>query len=283
MAGLADVTHPDVGRRRAFKSYRELAVERPSILVVEDDRTMGPLIVSGLIRARFSAELTSDAAGAMEVALTRSIALILLDLGLPDGSGFDVLETLRHRSSTPILVLTARKDLEARLRSFELGAVDWVSKPFYMEELLARIHARLGSRPDAHRVRALRAGPLEIQLDSRRVCLGGEVVPLTPIEYNILTYLVERRARAISRQTLVEATLPPSSAQSDRTVDSHVAHLRQKLGAFGNTIATVWGIGYRFDSPLQPDPDEDFQEAAVRSGGQQPRMLGTDIALRATL
>lgn len=228
-------------------------IERLSILVVEDDRNMGPLIVSGLIRARFSAELVTDAATAMTTALTRPFALILLDLGLPDGSGFDVLEALRSRSSTPIVILTARKDLEARLRSFELGAVDWLPKPFYMEELLARIHARLGMRSEQRPSRTLRTGPLEVQLDSRTVCLNGSAVHLTPIEFNILSFLVERPMRAVSRQMLLEATLPPSSSQSDRTVDSHVAHLRSKLGNFGASISTVWGIGYRFDFPSSRD------------------------------
>lgn len=214
------------------------------ILVVEDDHVMGPMIVSSLLRARFHAVLAADIDRALSL-LSEPFSLIVLDLSLPDGHGFEILQSLRHRQSLPILVLSARQDLQTRVRSFELGAADWMSKPFYMEELLARVRARL---PAAHHAnsRSVRIGALELQLEARRAILGGEEVRLTPIEFNILTYLIERQDRAVSRQILMDATLPIGEPRAERTIDSHVAHLRRKLGNIGPQIATVWGIGYRF-------------------------------------
>lgn len=217
------------------------------ILVVEDDANLGATLVSSLMRYGFEAVLAYNAERAIHEAHSSGYDLVILDLGLPDGDGFEVLKALRHRTSTPILVLTGQQSLESRVRSFQLGAVDWMAKPFFMEELVARLRTRLGMTLEPTPSRALRFGRLEVNLDAREARLDGELLRLTPIEFNVLSFLIERPGRVVSRQVLLDETLPPGDERSTRTVDSHVAHLRQKLGVLGAHVSTVWGIGYRFD------------------------------------
>ncbi len=171
---------------------------------------------------------------------------------LPARGGFEVLATWRGRSSTPVIVLTARTDLESRLRAFELGAVDYLPKPFWIEELVVRIRARLriGHAGVAAPARAVRWDDVVLDLDARAVHVAGAPLALTAHEFNVLSYMVERPGRAVTRRQLAEAALPAAGDRSDRTVDSHIARIRRKLGRPGGArLATVWGIGYRFDAP----------------------------------
>ena len=146
-------------------------------------------------------------------------------------------------------MLTARITLEARTRSFELGAVDYLAKPFYMEELVARIRARLGPGLVAPERRVTFAD-VEVRLDARTVLRGGLDVGLTAGETNLLLWLVGRPDRPASRAQIVAAAFPPDSDATDRTVDSYVAHIRRKLGAEAAAcVQTVFGVGYRFRVP----------------------------------
>jgi DNA-binding response OmpR family regulator len=219
------------------------------ILVVEDDHALAAGVVRGLRPHGFDVELLTTGAEVVERALAGNFSLIILDLMLPEQSGFDILSRLRTRSPTPIIVLTARTELADRLRSFELGAVDFVTKPFWIEELIARIRARLGlsSAPTAPK-RVIVAGTLEIDLDAHTVAVGGEIVKLTRTEQAILAYLAQRPGRAVPRTALASHVLSATEEGSDpRTVDAHITRLRKKLGDEGARIATVWGIGYRFE------------------------------------
>ncbi|WP_434422247.1 response regulator transcription factor [Nannocystis pusilla] len=174
---------------------------------------------------------------------------MVLDLMLPELGGFEVLELWRGRLSTPVIVLSARTELDARLQAFAGGAVDYLPKPFWIEELLARVRARLRLPDAAAPTRTFGWDGALLDLDARTVTLAGEPLGLTAHEFNVLLYLVERPARAITRRQLAEAALPAGGDRSERTVDSHVARIRRKLGPAGARIATVWGIGYRFDAP----------------------------------
>ena len=218
------------------------------ILVVEDDPPIAAGIVRGLTAAGFAVELAHDGRRAAELALSRPFDLIVLDLNLPELGGFEVLELWRGRLSTPVVVLTARTDLDARLQAFAGGAVDYLPKPFWIEELVARVRARLRVSEVAP-ARTVAWDDVVLDLDARAVTLAGAALALTAHEFNVLAYLLERPGRAISRRQLAEAALPASGDRSDRTVDSHVARIRRKLGPAGARIATVWGIGYRFDAP----------------------------------
>lgn len=217
------------------------------VLVVEDDAATAAGIVRGLRAAGFAVELATSGSEGARLALGAQHDVLVLDLLLPDRSGFEVLELLQGRTAVPTIVLTARTELDDRLRCFGLGAADFVAKPFFIEELIARIKSRLRVRESAPN-RAVRWADAVLDLDARTAAVGGAQVALTRNELDILAYLVDRPGRAVSRQQLAERALDPQAERDARTVDTHVARLRRKLGAAaGAAIVTVWGIGYRFD------------------------------------
>lgn len=213
------------------------------VLVVEDDPQIGPKVVSGLRKAGLDAVLAADGHAAQEL-MGEPWSVIVLDLMLPGVDGFTLLEQWRHRTSAPIVVLTADTRLEARLQSFELGAVDWLPKPFFMEELVARIRTRLGMGPKPTPRRLLTIGEAVLDLDRRQVLRDDAVLPLTAHELNLLELLVTNADRAFSRQQLADKALPADGRRTPRTVDSHISHLRRKLGDDGVRLETVYGIGY---------------------------------------
>lgn len=226
--------------------------EPPKILLIEDDRGIAAGLVRGLKASGFSVELANSGRRGAELGLLEKFSLIVLDLMLPEVDGFEILESWRGRTMPPIIVLTARTDLEARLRVFDGGAVDYLSKPFWIEELLARIRARL-RLPQLAAPRRVYWDSSVLDLDARTLTIDRTAVSLTAAELSILTFLVERAGRAVSRSQLAEAALPADGDRYDRTVDSHVARIRRKLGHTGAArLVTVWGIGYRFDTPEQP-------------------------------
>jgi DNA-binding response OmpR family regulator len=218
------------------------------VLVVEDDPATAAGLVNGLRKAGFEVELASDGTAGARAALATPPDVIVLDLLLPGQSGFEVLEQLRSRASVPVIVLTALSDLSDRLRCFELGAADYVPKPFWVEEVVARIRSRLALRT-ARPSRLIRWADAEVDLDARTARVAGARVPLTKHEFHVLAYLLERRGRAVSRAHLLDHALDPFEERSDRTLDSHIARIRKKLGAEAAcAIVTVWGVGYRFDA-----------------------------------
>lgn len=224
-----------------------MSAETPRLLVVEDDLGAVQGLIAGLTRAGFDVSVAMDGDDAVATAISQEFDLIVLDLMLPGRSGFEVLEALRGRDSTPIIVLSARTELPARLQSFELGAVDYVAKPFFLEELVARIRMRLALREDGPR-RTVTMGDIEVDLDARIARREGEDLGLTAHEFNILAWLIERPGRAVTREQLVEHALGiEGGARADRTVDSHVSRVRKKLGEQGATIKTAWGVGYRYE------------------------------------
>ncbi|HVK69503.1 MAG TPA: response regulator transcription factor, partial [Polyangium sp.] len=176
---------------------------------------------------------------------------LVLDLMLPGRTGFEVLAAVSGRVSTPVIVLSARTELTSRMKSFELGAVDFVPKPFWIEELVVRLRTRLALREKAPS-RTLAVGSVFLDLDRRTATRDGEDMGLTRFEFNILAWLVERPGRAVSRRALAESTLTEDSEIIERTVDTHVSRIRKKLGHDGKRIATVWGIGYRYTPVEEP-------------------------------
>src|SRR5262245_38863881 len=165
---------------------------------------------------------------------------------LPGAYGMDVLKRVRKESAVPVLVLSARNDTADKVRALKLGADDYVTKPFWPEELLARVSARL-RRPDLARDDRLRVGPFLIDVAGRRLELEGRACDLTRAEFDFLVMLARRPGAAIPRQDLIEEILVASRHGTERTLDAHASRLRRKLGAHGRHVRTVWGIGYRLD------------------------------------
>lgn len=219
------------------------------VLVIEDDAAMAGGIVRGLKSAGFEVELANDGVQGATKALAIAPDIVVLDLLLPRQSGFEVLEQLRGRVSAPVIILTAKTDLQDRLRAFDLGAADFLVKPFWIEELVARIRARLTiDRSPAKRI--VRWADAEVDLDARRVEVGGLPIALTRHEFDMLAHLLARPARAVSREQLAGDVLSAIDQREPRTVDTHIARIRRKLGPkAAESIATVWGIGYRFEAP----------------------------------
>jgi DNA-binding response OmpR family regulator len=217
------------------------------ILVVEDDVRLSRLLRRLLTQDRHVVETAMTAAEGLEVA-TSSLELdaVILDIGLPDRSGFDVARTLRRQgSAVPILMLTARDSVSDRVEGLDAGADDYLVKPFAYEELLARLRA-LGRRPPSRKSAALKAGPIELDETTRRVTVAGESIELSQREFSILECLLRRPGQVLSRDQLLDYAWPYGVALTPNTVEAYIHLLREKLGpAAANNVETVRGVGYR--------------------------------------
>ncbi len=220
------------------------------VLLVEDDEALGRQVVMHLARANFDVEWVRDGDRALATD-PAGFDLVILDLMLPGAYGLDVLKHWRRRADTPVLILSARNDTPDKVRALELGADDFVTKPFWPEELLARVQARL-RRPLLERTGRLRVGALILDLEGRTVTTGGDPVPLTRVEFDLLAALARRRGAAVPRGWLVDHVLDPERDGTERTLDVHVSRLRKKLGPAGAQISTVWGVGYRLEGKSAP-------------------------------
>jgi two-component system phosphate regulon response regulator PhoB len=224
------------------------------ILVVEDERDIAALVAYHLTKEGYRVRTTEGGEEALEAVSAEKPDLIVLDLMLPGFSGYEVLQELRRRpemADVPVVVLTARRDEADRVKGLELGADDYVTKPFSPRELVLRVAAvlrRAQSPAVAGGGRTLRAGAIEIDLNALRVEIDGAEAELTPTEYRLLVTLLERRGRVQSRQQLLEHAWDIHARIETRTVDMHVQRLRSKLGHHGAPIETVRGFGYRFRS-----------------------------------
>ena len=217
------------------------------ILLIEDDRSLGDQIVTHLKKDGFEVTWLQDGHAALD-ADPKQHDLVVLDLMLPGAHGLDILKIYRETAETPVLVLSARNQTTTKVRALELGADDYVTKPFWPEELLARIQARL-RRPLLHAGDVIETGALRIDLGARVVENSGQRVDLTRIEFDLLAALAQRIGAAITRQSLVDRELDPDREGTGRTLDVHFSRVRKKLGSEGARIATVWGVGYRLLPP----------------------------------
>ena len=220
------------------------------VLVVEDDASLGQQVVDRLREAGFEPTWVQDGQAALDVS-PEPFSLLVLDLMLPGAHGFDVLKKLRAESDVPVLVLSARNDTHDKVRALELGADDYVTKPFWPEELVARIQARL-RRPSLDRSGLVEVAEMTIDTQARRVSVAGVEIELTRVEFDLLAALAHRPGVAVPRSRLVEHVLDPDREGTERTLDVHVSRLRKKLGSSGRFVATVWGVGYRLERPGTP-------------------------------
>ncbi|GAA3954940.1 response regulator transcription factor [Actinomadura viridis] len=227
------------------------------ILVVEDEPTLARAVADRLAAEGFAAEIAADGPSAVERARTWTPDLIVLDLMLPGFDGLEVCRRVQAERPVPVLMLTARDDETDLLVGLGVGADDYITKPFSMRELAARIRAvlRRAERPAggpaagaaAGAAGPLRAGPLEIDPRARRVRRDGREVHLTPTEFELLACLARNSGAVLTRAVLLEQVWDWAGASGTRAVDSHVKALRRKLGA--DLIRTVHGVGYCLEIP----------------------------------
>ncbi len=227
------------------------------ILIVDDEPNLRHVVGYNLRRERFEVTEAADGEAALDLARTQNLSLVILDLMLPGMDGLEVCRRLRERSNIPILMLTARDSEVDRVVGLELGADDYLAKPFSMRELVARVKAIL-RRAEPTRAAAsagpdtLEANGLSIQLRQRRVLVEGGEVVLKPREFDLLAFLARSPGQVFTRSQLLSRVWGYDFAGDTRTVDVHIRSLRTKLGDRVDEprwIETVWGVGYRFREP----------------------------------
>jgi two-component system phosphate regulon response regulator PhoB len=222
------------------------------ILIIEDEPDIRTTLEYNLRKDNFDVIGVGSLGEARTAMNSSSFSMILLDLMLPDGSGLDLCREIKGNkelSSTPIIILTAKDDEVDKVVGFELGADDYVTKPFSVRELILRIKAVLkrGVAPKAELVEVERQfGDLTIDVDSHEVFVNSVQVTLTALEFRLLKQLVDRRGRVQSRDQLLSDVWGYSSDVTTRTVDTHIKRLREKLGTMGKYIQTIRGVGYKF-------------------------------------
>jgi DNA-binding response OmpR family regulator len=220
------------------------------ILLVEDDRMLGDGLQAGLTQAGYAVDWVRDGDAAVVALSTESFSAVVLDLGLPKRDGLSVLQWLRGRhDATPVLILTARDQLEDKVRGLDLGADDYVLKPFDLDEIAARLRAlvrRAHGRPEPQLV----LGEIELNPAARSVTRAGKPVELTPREFDLLHLLLQNTERVLTRRSLEEQLYTWNEAVDSNTLEVHVHHLRRKLG--NDLIRTVRGVGYMVSAAPTP-------------------------------
>ena len=227
----------------------------PTILLVEDETTLAETLRYNLEREGYSVMIAADGVQGLDRARREPPDLIVLDLMLPRLDGFSVCRIIRQESDVPIIMLTARQDEVDRIAGLELGADDYISKPFSLGEFLARVRAimrRSERQPRAGAREVLEAGSLRLDTSSRRAWRDGQEITLPQKEFDLLTCLVRNHGIALSRDLLLERVWSLDFIGDSRTVDVHIRWLREKIEsdpAHPRYIQTVRGIGYRFEAP----------------------------------
>jgi DNA-binding response OmpR family regulator len=217
------------------------------ILVVEDEPTILAAVATRLRAEEFLVETAVDGPSAVATAAATDPDLVVLDVMLPGFDGLEVCRRIQAARATPVLMLTARSDETDMLVGLGIGADDYLTKPFSMRELVARVRVLLRRMDRVGDVAPLSLGDYRIDLQARRVHRGDEEIHLTRIEFDLLAFLAGRPRAAVSRAALLEHIWGPPSDVESRTVDSHVKALRRKLGA--ELIRTVHGVGYALEIP----------------------------------
>ena len=221
------------------------------ILIIEDEPDIRKTLEYNISREGYEVISASSLSEAKQNLESSSFSLLLLDLMLPDGSGLDLFRELKQdksKSSMPVIILTAKDDEVDKVVGFELGADDYVTKPFSVRELILRVKAVLKrgvSKSDNVEVER-QFGELKIDVDSHEVFVNDEQISLTALEFKLLRQLVDRRGRVQSRDQLLSDVWGYSSDVTTRTVDTHIKRLREKLGDMGKYVQTIRGVGYKF-------------------------------------
>lgn len=238
---------------------RKTPRRRRRILVVEDERDLAEMLVYNLERAGYSAKAVHDGRAALDAIGVERPDLIILDLMLPELSGGDVASRVRTNPATaglPIVMLTAKTDEVDQVVGLTLGADDYITKPFSFKVLQARIEAvlRRAAESGGGGGASLRLGPIELNTETHECAVDGKAIHLTLSEFRLLCALLQAGGRVLSRHHLMAKAMGPGITVSERTIDVHITSIRKKLGASGDLVRTVRGVGYR--ATREPDPSD---------------------------
>lgn len=218
----------------------------PKLLIVDDDLHLRKLVLTYAQLEGYQCTEAENGFEALEKLRGDSFDLLILDIMMPHMDGFETLGELRKYSKVPVIMLTARNEEYDKLLGFNLGADDYLAKPFSPKELMARVKAVLG-RVGSHKDDLLRFGELLLEPASRAATLGGDPLSLTLKEYDLLLALTQNEHLVMSREQLLQMVWGFDYYGDARTVDTHIKTLRERLGAYRNLIQTVWGVGYKFE------------------------------------
>ncbi len=222
---------------------------KTTILVVEDEKKIATLVAKNLEAAGYAVSLAEDGEAGVRAFEKLAPALVVLDVGLPEMSGLEVLRRIREAGDTPVLVLTARSSETDKVLGLELGADDYLTKPFGTSELVARVRALLRRTAAGSRDRPLEFGALHVDPERREATREGAKIELTTLEFDLLWFLASRPGRVFSREQLMEQVWGNDRVVGDRSIDSLVSRLRRKIELDADDpqlLQTVWGAGYRF-------------------------------------
>jgi two-component system, OmpR family, alkaline phosphatase synthesis response regulator PhoP len=225
-----------------------------TILVVDDDRAIVRVVEGYLHQAGFAALTAYDGTTALHLVRRETVDLVLLDLMLPDRDGWEVTRTIRtdkRLSTLPIIMLTAKIGDTDKIVGLELGADDYITKPFNPREVVARVRSVLRRTHPGQPANLLHVGPIEMQVDRRLVTIDGQHVDLTPTEFSILKLLLQNPNYVFSRSELIERSLGYEYESIERTLDSHIRNLRKKIEPDASNpryIQTVYGVGYKMEA-----------------------------------
>ncbi len=232
-------------------------METPKIAIIEDDPTLREVLTYNLVKEHYIAISAADGAQGLDLIRTEKPDLVILDIMLPKLNGLEVCRILRQETSIPILMLTAKTDEIDKVVGLEMGADDYVTKPFSIRELMARIKAMLRRADMIHQAKALsveqknvlKTKDMEIDFGRHRVTRGESIIDLSPKEFDLLSFLIQHRGQVITRDQLLEHIWHYDYAGDSRTIDVHIRWLRQKLEVDPTKpayIITVRGVGYKF-------------------------------------
>ncbi|MDE6847257.1 MAG: response regulator transcription factor [Lachnospiraceae bacterium] len=223
-------------------------MERLKILVVDDESRMRKLVRDFLTKSNYDVIEAEDGAQAVDIFFEQNdIALIILDIMMPKMDGWQVCKEIRDYSKVPIIMLTAKSDERDELQGFELGVDEYISKPFSPKILVARVEAILRRTSQVSADEMIEAGGIVINKAAHSVSVDGQPVELSYKEFELLTYFMENKGIALSREKILNSVWNYDYFGDARTIDTHVKKLRSKMGDKGELIKTIWGMGYKFE------------------------------------
>lgn len=223
-------------------------MERLKILVVDDESRMRKLVKDFLIKSNYDVIEAEDGMKALDIFFeVKNIALIILDIMMPNMDGWQVCREIRNYSKVPIIMLTAKADERDELQGFQLEVDEYITKPFSPKILVARVEAILRRTNQSSSEQILSAGGIEIDKSAHIVKIDGNVIELSYKEFELLVYFLENKGIALSREKILNSVWNYDYFGDARTIDTHVKKLRSKMGKKGDCIKTIWGMGYKFE------------------------------------